>query len=267
MKLDARTHGIHDLDDAAWVGSKYGTMYDAVVRKLRGDRTALRALFLGGGTYTAPRALLRRWPAATVHVAEIDPLVTRAAQARLGLASPTAGLTWEHEDGRTVVRAGPPRAADGTPTPYDLVFADAFGDVGVPWHLTTLEFVREVRSVLAPDGVYLANTIDVLETGRFVAAMRTTLRAAFRHVEVVSVGRETGWAWNFVFVASDAPLDLDGVVRTDPADPSGPKLPVYVWRKSELDALERRFAAEPLRDDFAPVERLLAPLVERAAPR
>jgi len=267
MKLDVRTHGIHDLDDPAWVGSKYGTLYDAVSRHLRGDRATLRALFLGGGTYTAPRALLRRWPTARVDVAEIDPLVTEAARARLGLASPTPGLAWVHEDGRTVVRAGPPRGADGAPAPYDLVFADAFGDVGVPWHLTTLEFLREVRAVLAPDGVYLANTIDILETGAFVASMRATLRAAFRNVEIVSVGRETGWAWNFVFVASDAPLDLAGLARTDPADPTGPRLPVYVWPAAEWDALERRFGATPLRDDFAPVERLLAPLVERAAPR
>lgn len=267
MKLDARTHGIHDLGDPTWIGSKYGTMYDAVARHLRGDRASLRALFLGGGTYTAPRALLRRWPAATVHVAEIDPLVTRAAEARLGLDAPPAGLTWVHEDGRTVVRAGVPTGPDGRPAPWDLVFADAFGDVGVPWHLTTLEFLREVRAVLAPDGVYLANTIDVFETGRFLAASRATLRAAFRHVEAISVGRETGWPWNFVFVASDAPLDLEGLARTDPADPEGPPLPVHVWSPAELDALEARFLAEPLRDDFAPVERLLAPLVERAAPR
>lgn len=266
MKIDARTHGIHDLDDPAWIGSKYGTMYDAVARRLYGDRPHVTALFLGGGTYTAPRAILRRWPQARVHVAEIAPEVTRGAQARLGLGA-TPGLTFEHEDGRTVVRAGRPTWPDGRAPGYDLVFGDAFGDVGVPWHLTTMEFLEEVKAALAPDGVYLANTIDLLAHGRFVSAQWATLKRVFRHVQAVSVARETTIPWNFVFVASDRPFSLAGLGRTDPADPRGPGLPLHVWDPAELDAAERRDDAAPLRDDFAPVERLLAPLVERASPR
>ena len=43
---------------------------------------------------------------------------------------------------------------------YDLVVGDAFSSRSVPWHLTTEEFLAEVRRVLRPDGVYAMNLID-----------------------------------------------------------------------------------------------------------
>lgn len=260
MKIDARTHGIHDVADETWIGSNYGSIYAAVTEHLAGSWDTVRALFLGGGTYTAPRAILRRWPGAHVDVAEIDPTVTEAARRELSLRD-VAGLSIAHEDGRSFVRSRPADAPK-----YDFVFADAFGDVGVPWHLTTAEFLVEVKRCLAPEGVFVANTIDVLASGRFVAAMRATVRGAFAHVEVIGPWRYDDGPANFIFVASDRPLDLTGLARVDPSDPRGPRLPVHRYAASELDALERRHGARPLTDDFAPVEELLAPLVEVAAP-
>ena len=60
------------------------------------------------------------------------------------------------EDGRRFVR----RAAGR----YDLVILDAFTIGGqIPFHLTTQEFMREIRDVLEPDGVFLANITSALE--------------------------------------------------------------------------------------------------------
>ena len=42
----------------------------------------------------------------------------------------------------------------------DLVVGDAFGGRSIPWHLATREFVADMRRVLRPGGVYVANVID-----------------------------------------------------------------------------------------------------------
>ena len=47
---------------------------------------------------------------------------------------------------------------------YDLIFGDAFNDFSVPWHLTTKEFNDKVAGMLADDGVYMINIIDVYES-------------------------------------------------------------------------------------------------------
>jgi hypothetical protein len=92
------------------------------------------------------------------------------------------------------------------------VVGDAFSGVVVPAHLATVEFAREVRRVLRPDGIYLLNVIDCppLRVSRSEAA---TLLAAFDHVALVAerdLLRERD-AGNVVFLASAAPLPLDGV--------------------------------------------------------
>src|SRR5205814_1655293 len=135
----------------------------------------------------------------------------------------------------------------------------------VPWHLTTVEFVRECKARMTPDGAYIANTIDLFQTGGFIAAMHATLRSVFRNVDVIGAERRDDFPMNFVFVASDAPLDLSNLTRVDPA--SGLDLSVVPYSRADFDDLERRTGAKPLTDDYAPVERLLAPVVEASPPR
>jgi spermidine synthase len=263
MKIDLRTHGIHDLEDPSWIGSNYATLYAAATERIASGKASPRVLFLGGGTYTAPR-WIRSWRAdAEVRVAEIDPEVTRAAREALALTD-LDGLVIDHEDARTVVRD----AWAASDRRYDLVYMDAFGDLGVPWHLTTLDFLRQVKLSMTGDGVYFANSIDVLDSGRFAGAMYATLSAAFEHVEVIGVARYDAWVQNFVFVASDAPFDLEGLERRDPASRDGTgTLPVYRYPRADFEALVRRVHAAPLTDDFAPVEDLLAPAVELTSRR
>ena len=43
---------------------------------------------------------------------------------------------------------------------YDLVIVDVFGGARTPAHLTSVEFMREVARVLAPDGWLIANVAD-----------------------------------------------------------------------------------------------------------
>lgn len=259
LLLDARLHGVQDPEDPAWVALGYAGTYLAATERL-GTGPVARALCLGGGSYSVPRALLARGLARRVDVVEIDETVTAAARARLGLRD-EPGLGIVHADARTFVRSSPPAPA------WDLVYADAFGDLDVPWHLATVEHAREVHARMAPGGVFFANCIDVFDEGRFLAAYRATLLAVWGHVEVIGPSREDHAPRNFVLVASDLPLDLEGLVRPDPRGDDLPPLPVARYGRAELDALARRVGAEPLTDAYAPVEALLAPVLERLAPR
>ena len=43
---------------------------------------------------------------------------------------------------------------------YDMVLLDAFDADYIPEHMLTKEFLEEVRSIMAPDGVIVANTFS-----------------------------------------------------------------------------------------------------------
>jgi len=51
---------------------------------------------------------------------------------------------------------------------YDFIFGDAFNDLSIPYHLTTREFAMELKRLLKPDGLYLANVIDSFKKGLFI---------------------------------------------------------------------------------------------------
>ncbi len=248
MGLDKLTHGFADLSDPTWVGYDYELVAAAVWRQVA-PATGQRAFFVGGGPYTFQRRLLALDPQAQLTTAEIDPEVTRAAEAWLGLSEDRRHRVL-HQDARLALPA-----LEGDER-FHVVFGDAFNDFSVPFHLTTQEFAREVRGRLLPGGVYLVNVVDAFQHGAFLSAMRRTLASVFAHVVVLSLApREDEQRDTFLLVASDAPVALDGLL-----DDFERPLPVVRYPAADLDALQARTEAPLLTDAYAPVEALLAPL-------
>ncbi len=106
-------------------------------------------LIIGGGGGVGARKFVADDPRVSVDLVEIDPLVAEVGFKYFYL-EPSERLRVHVEDGRSFVR----RAA----LKYDLVVLDAFTIGGqIPFHLTTQEFMREVKNILAPGGVFLAN--------------------------------------------------------------------------------------------------------------
>jgi spermidine synthase len=259
MALDKLTHGFVDLQDPTWVGYDYELLAAAVWRNAPRAGAGQRAFFVGGGPYTFQRRLLAMDPRARLVTAEIDPAVTRAAMTHMGLA-PSDRHTIVHEDARIAL----PAAGSAQGERFDVVFGDAFNDFSVPWHLTTAEFAADVRSRLAPGGLYLVNVVDIWDSGRFLAAFHATLASAFKHVAVLTLGpRSDATRETFLLAASDAPLPL-----ADLRDDFGRPLDVVRYGPADLAALaggpQGGARVRVLTDDFAPVEALLAP-VARAA--
>jgi len=107
---------------------------------------------LGGGTI--PRTLERMLPQARIDVVEIDPAVIKVAQDYFAFRESDRVRVFE-ADGRVFVKR-----AQRESRRYDLIMLDAFDHEYIPEHLLTQEFLREVRSILAEDGVLAANTFS-----------------------------------------------------------------------------------------------------------
>jgi spermidine synthase len=104
---------------------------------------------LGGGSFLRHA---RPWaPGATFEAVEINPVVVKACRKWFGFGG--AGKVAVHvTDGRRFVQK-----QLATAHRYDLVFLDAYDAVDYPRHLGTLEFFKEVRRILSPGGVAVAN--------------------------------------------------------------------------------------------------------------
>ena len=144
---------------------------------------------------------------------------------------------------------------------YDAVIGDAFNDLSVPWHLTTLEFAEIVHDLLTPDGYYMLNVVDTFEHGVFLPSLILTLEQVFPHVYLLADG--PGWEQDgrntFVLVAGKQPLS-ETTLHSHVGDllPDGP---VSTFLDSER--LREYVAGRPaviLTDSYAPVDNMLAPV-------
>lgn len=135
-----------------------------------------RVLVVGLGGGSLPQFLRLAYPQTKIDVAEIDPAVVDAAERYFGLRQDDH-LRVHVGDGRNFVERV---AADS----YDVIFLDAFGARYVPSHLTTFEFLRDVRRVLRSDGVVVSN-IWGPNLNPLYSDMLSTHRAAFDDLYIV----------------------------------------------------------------------------------
>nr|WP_037891474.1 fused MFS/spermidine synthase [Streptomyces viridochromogenes] len=255
LVLDGLRHSYVDLDDPTFLEFEYVRAIASVVDSAFPEGEPLAAYHLGGGGLTFPRYLAATRPGTRSLVSEIDSGVVRINRDQLGLR-PEAGIDVRAEDGRLGLR----RLDAGS---RDLVVGDAFGGVSVPWHLTTVEAMTDLRRVLDEDGLYVANLIDHGELA-FARAEVATLGETFEHVALIGEPTDIGLGptatregGNLVVLASDRPVDLRAVQEALDARRTG-------WKITTGDALASWTGdARPLTDDYAPVDQLLQPYSPR----
>ena len=102
----------------------------------------------------AAPALLSHSSAHAEDATEIDPVVVDVARRYFWLPEDERLRIFTEDARRYVQRAG---------ETYDIVIVDAYYSDSLPFHLTTDEFLREVRAVMAPDGVIAYNVISATE--------------------------------------------------------------------------------------------------------
>jgi spermidine synthase/Tfp pilus assembly protein PilF len=257
--MDRLQHSIVNLDDPLDLRYHYQQIFAGALAAARPGKDPVHTLIIGGGGYTFPKYLALTRPGSDVEVAEIDPVVTRAAAAAFGLSAHTV-IRSHHLDAGLYVheRARRLRGGEDVP-PYDAVFGDSINHLAVPFHLLTVEFLREVRSLLAPDGIYCLILIDSLDNGRMVGAAARTCREVFPSVAVFTTHDQPASRDTLVLVASATPLALDGLPEEIAAKD-------FAYRGRRLSAadiadLEARVGSLVLTADFAPVDDLIRDLV------
>uniref|UniRef100_UPI000AEB2666 spermidine synthase n=1 Tax=Streptomyces lushanensis TaxID=1434255 RepID=UPI000AEB2666 len=151
-------------------------------------------------------------PRSTQQIVEVDAALVRFVRARLPL-DPAARIRVRAAD----ARAGLAKVPEGW---ADLVIADVFSGARTPAHLTSGEFLAEVRRALRPDGCYAANLADGPPLGHLRGQIATAA-TAFAHLALaadpaVLRGRRFG---NAVLLASDRELPLAELTRRVASDP------------------------------------------------
>ncbi|MEW5728694.1 MAG: fused MFS/spermidine synthase [Pseudomonadota bacterium] len=247
LVLDHLGHGINDAEEPRLLYSSYLHFADELAKRRFGHET-ISAFFIGGGAYTLPRAWAADYANPHLHVAEIDPAVTALVERDMWLAR-SDGLLADHRDARVALQSLPrePR--------FDVVFGDAFHDIGIPPHLVTAEFHAEIAARLKPGGFYAINVIESRQDPRFLFALVQTLWRDFKAVEIWVDGDElsAGERLTYLVVASDRPTDQPMVRATR-------FLPRH-WVRLRDDQVRARISdagVPTLTDDFSPVDRLMA---------
>ncbi len=242
MVLDHLVHGMSAENAPELMFTDHAAMLDALAQ-LRAPDPEFSSFFIGGGTYSIPRAIDHRG-GGPVTVAEIDPEVTRIAARDFWFDPASARIV--HRDARAVLASEPGRR-------YDVIIGDAFTDIAVPQHLVTREFFELVQSRLAPDGSYLMNVIDFEDQLHALSAVLRSLREVFPVVEIWTEAAqpEPGQRMVFVLVAGEARTEASHIDTRSP-DP--------IRFAALSDAMLERIAARGsliLTDDFAPIDRLM----------
>jgi spermidine synthase len=249
LVLDGVRHSYVDVEDPLVLQFTYVRALASVIDATFPAGTPLTAYHLGGGGLTFPRYLAATRPGTQSVVSEIDGGVVRIDGEKLGL-KPGSDIDVRIEDGRLGLR----RLDTAS---QDMVVGDAFGGVSVPWHLTTIEAMSDVRRALTDGGVYVANLIDHGDLG-FARAEVATLGRVFEHVVLCARPGDDGG--NLVVAAANRPLDPSAVQLALEAHNTG-------WGTiSGADLTAWIGDAEVLTDDYAPVDQLLEPYRRQVGP-
>lgn len=158
-----------DFEYMQWIG----TVIDEVAPP--GD--PLRVVHIGGAGCTIPQYVAATRPGSRQHVFEVDGALVTLARQAFGLRR-IRGLRITTADGRE----GLSRLADGS---ADVIVRDAFTGETVPPHLTTAEFMAEVRRVLNPSGTYVSNVADTTDVRHSRVEAAAALQV-FPHVSLIA---------------------------------------------------------------------------------
>lgn len=246
LKLDSTAEGAMAVD-GSFMPFWYTRFVDLAPLFLTEPKSAA---FVGGGAFSMPKRFADIYPEAKIDVYELDPKVVEVGRTFFGLDD-YAAIEAVTGDAR--------RALAERDRSYDLVFGDAYDGVQwVPFHLATREWYALVAGHLTEDGVYMANLISSLDPdrGRFFYATLRTLEDVFGHVRVFARSRDPGASQNLVVVARRTPFRDPEAFQRLARDLGLGRLAAQLLPESAyrpgLDA------AEPLTDDYAPVEAMIS---------
>ncbi len=154
------------------------------------DREPENVLFVGLGAGVMPRYFNKHYPDAYVDAVEIDPEMFNVAK-KYFYFQEKSNMKVHIKDGRIYLKR--------TRNKYDMIFLDAYRGEHIPFHLTTVEFLRELKKKLKAGGVVVSNILSSSHN-KFFWSMVRTYKEEFETLEIFEGGE--GGSENFIFVAA-----------------------------------------------------------------
>ncbi len=207
--------------------------------------TSVLMIGLGGGSI--PMTLSELYPEALIDIVEIDAAVVRVAHDYFDFAE-TDRMKVVVADGRVFVKRALLQKKQ-----YDLVILDAFTGDYIPEHLMTMEFLQEIKSLLTPDGVLVANTFSTSVLYDHESETYKAVYGEFINFKLPITG-------NRVVIASLGGLPTEQVLkerakdlapRLAPYDVEIMNFPDHMYRGQDWDHHKR-----PLTDQYSPANLL-----------
>ncbi|MDW4907495.1 fused MFS/spermidine synthase [Streptomyces sp. ADMS] len=217
LLIDGAPQSHVDLDDPAYLSFEYQRRLGHVIDLVAPPGKPVQVVHLGGGALTLARYVAATRPRSTQQAVERDAALVQLVRRELPL-DPNARIRVRSTD----AREGLAKVPDGW---ADLVIADVFSGARTPAHLTSVEFLTDVRRVVNDAGCYAANLAD----GPPLAHLRgqiATAGAVFPELALIADptvlrGKRFG---NAVLVGSAHPLPIAELTRRAASDPHPARL-------------------------------------------
>jgi len=206
-----------------------------------GDVENMAIVGLAGGTVA--RQATQVYGPLPIDGFEIDPGIIEVGYDYFGMNIPN--LNAIAEDGRVGLARTDQR--------YSLIALDAYRPPYIPWHLTTVEFFREVRSHLTGDGVVAVNVGQAPQDRRLIDDIVATLGEVFPSVYVADVPG----SFNSLVYATVQPTRIEDLYQNYLALESNPEtdpLLIDAMRRTIINLQPLAQGGTIFTDDRAPVE-------------
>ena len=209
-----------------------------------------RVLFIGLGGGSTPRRFHRDYPTLRIDVAELDPEVVSVAK-RYFMFQESERMQVQAVDGRIFLQKTPHR--------YDVIVLDAYYADAIPFHLSTREFLQELKAKLTPTGILVSNIIGTVRgaDSKLFRSMLKTLQTEFPQTYVFPVDEVS----NIIVIATQEKerLGKQEVIRRSRRLEDERKV------QFPLERFAHTYVLDPiplqdvpvLTDDYAPVDGLL----------
>jgi len=204
-------------------------------------------LLVGLGGASVPKFIQKQFPDVRLDIVELDPDVVKVCQEHFEFKG-TPNTRVIVMDGRMYFKR--------SPRPYDIILLDAYAADRIPFHMTTLEFIRLVKSRLKPGGLVATNLWEHA-VNRFYFAELKTYQTTFPQTYLFKAG-DSG---NVIVFASldETPTPKSEWMKRAEAISQGKDfgfdLPQLIFKEYER-MTPRPISEAPLTDDKAPVDTL-----------
>ncbi|MEF8807922.1 spermidine synthase [Natronomonas sp.] len=251
LYLDGQRHSAMNLNDPDRYVFEY-TRYFHLPYLFAEDPDEIdRVLFIGGGGFSGPKRFASEYNA-TIDVVEIDPVVIDTAEEYFGVEE-SERLNIHNDDGRRFLRE--------TNHTYDLIVLDAYKKDKVPFQLTTVEFMQLTNDRLSEDGILFANLISAPNgpASEFYRAEYRTMQQVYPQV----YGFPTAGP-NVVQNIEVVATKNDAVISEEELHERNERRDIGIDLSEEIENYDREDPGDDaliLRDDHAPVDALMDPMV------